>query len=92
MTDSIYLAKVPIGRVLVSPLAHGVLTLDDIVTALVRHMDGDWGDVSEAAWQSNDQSLEFGARIFSTYHAANGTKFQIITEWDRSQTAVLLAA
>jgi len=31
-----------------------------------------------------------GTRILSVYHAANGTKFWLITEADRSVTTVLL--
>jgi len=35
-------------------------------------------------------SLEKGFRLLSVYHAANGVKFWIITEADRSATTVLL--
>jgi hypothetical protein len=35
-------------------------------------------------------SLTQSLRLFSVYHAANGTKFWIITEADRSATTILL--
>jgi hypothetical protein len=38
----------------------------------------------------NDQAMVEGMRILSAYQAANGTKFWIITEADRSVTTVLL--
>jgi hypothetical protein len=35
-------------------------------------------------------SLENGFRLLSVYHAANGVKFWIITEADRSATTILM--
>ncbi len=40
--------------------------------------------------ESNDRALVEGTRILSAYQAANGTKFWIITEADRSVTTLLL--
>ena len=67
-----------------------VFTLDDITTALARHNRGDWGDVGKEDHAENGLSLQQGFRLFSVYHGANGTKFYIITENDRSLTTVLL--
>lgn len=67
-----------------------VFTLDDITTALARHNRGDWGDVGKEDHAENELSLQQGFRLFSVYHGANGTKFYIITENDRSLTTVLL--
>ncbi len=61
---------------------------DDAAT--IRHAAGDWGDVDEHDRRENEQSLDHGFRLFSVYHAADGTKFWIITEADRSATTVLL--
>jgi hypothetical protein len=57
---------------------------------LERHQAGDWGDVDEHDRQENELSLKSDFRLLSVYHAANGIKFWIITEADRSATTVLL--
>ena len=67
-----------------------MLTTDDVLTALCRHLGGDWGDVCDEDGMTNDSALQCGARLFSVYHAEDGTKFWIITEWDRSITTILL--
>ncbi len=66
------------------------LTQDEVMTALRRHLSGDWGDVDEHDWQENELSLREGFRLLSAYHTGAGVKFWIITEADRSQTTVLL--
>jgi hypothetical protein len=66
------------------------ITQDDILKAIGRHQAGDWGDVSAEDRQTNDAALVQRTRILSVYHAANGTKFWLITEADRSVTTVLL--
>lgn len=90
MSQTTSMAKFPLGQLVIAHDAHGQLTTDDVLTALARHMDGDWGDVSEEFWKSNDEALEFGSRLISKYSSTGGTTFLIITEWDRSKTAVLL--
>jgi hypothetical protein len=40
--------------------------------------------------RENELSLQKGFRLLSVYHAANGVKFWIITEANRSATTVLL--
>lgn len=57
---------------------------------LQRHVTGDWGDLPEEDIEENKLSLEKGYRIFSAYHLEDGTKFYLITEWDRSVTTFLL--
>ena len=82
--------KFPSGQIVITPTALNTLSQTDVHTALVRHLRGDWGDVDEHDRKENDVSLQHGARLLSVYHAANGTKFWIITEADRSATAILL--
>jgi hypothetical protein len=57
---------------------------------LQRHLDGDWGEVSEEDREANDSALENGGRLFSAYRIGNGVKLWVITEADRSATTVLL--
>lgn len=86
-TDRIVL---DIGQLLVTPNALSQVAAKEAMTALARHMRGDWGDVDEEDRQSNDEALREGLRILSAYHTAGGTKFWIITEADRSYTTILL--
>ena len=84
------MAQFPSGQIVITPTALNTLSQTDVHAALRRHLQGDWGDVDEEDRRTNDQSLKHGARLLSVYHAANGTKFWIITEADRSATTVLL--
>jgi hypothetical protein len=80
----------PMGQLVATPGALEALNHADIQTALRRHLTGDWGDLGAEDKRSNDEALRLGDRLFSAYQGANGTKFWIITEWDRSLTTVLL--
>ena len=82
--------KFELGQVVITKAAEEKLTPDDVALALVRHRRGDWGDMSEADRQENELSLKQGYRLLSVYHAADDTKFWVITERDRSATTVLL--
>lgn len=84
------MTQFPSGQIVITPTALNTLSQTDVQTALVRHLRGDWGDVDEEDRRTNDQALTHGARLLSVYHAANGTKFWIITEADRSATTILL--
>jgi hypothetical protein len=79
-----------LGQVVATANAHSQLTQEDITHALDRHCQGDWGDVCPEDWKSNDEAIQFGERLVSSYKSATGVKFWIITEWDRSITTVLL--
>jgi hypothetical protein len=83
-------AKFRLGHIVATPNALESITQDDILTGIGRHQSGDWGDVDAHDRAANDHSLIEGTRILSVYHAANGVKFWIITEADRSATTVLL--
>lgn len=63
---------------------------EDPLTYLVRHLNGDWGDLSEEDKQENELSLREGFRILSAYTLSNGTKIWVISEADRSATTFLL--
>lgn len=83
-------AKFPLGQLVATPAAMESLTHADISTALRRHVAGDWGEVCPEDAAENELSLTQGFRLFSVYRGANGTRFYIITEADRSVTTVLL--
>ena len=89
-TKNVPTAKFRCGQLVSTPNALNHLAQDAILAGIARHQAGDWGDVSEEDRQANDQSLVEGTRLLSVYYAANGTKFWIITEADRSVTTILL--
>jgi hypothetical protein len=83
-------AKFRLGRIVSTPNALSQLSQDNILEGIRRHQAGDWGDLDPEDKSANDQALTDGTRLLSAYQAANGTKFWLITEADRSVTTVLL--
>ena len=81
---------VPLGNVVITPNALDQLTPADIQFALQRHQSGDWGDLGEADWKTNDLALTAGSRLLSSYRAGNGVTFWIITESTREATTILM--
>jgi hypothetical protein len=79
-----------LGRVVATPGALAAIPQSEIHSALTRHVTGDWGDLDPDDWNENLRSLDAGYRLFSVYFTNDGTKFYVITEWDRSLTTVLL--
>lgn len=57
---------------------------------LERHIRGDRGDIGAADWQTNEEALLSGDRIFSAYQIDPDLRLWIITEADRSVTTLLL--
>jgi hypothetical protein len=56
---------------------------------LTRHVTGDWGDVDDEDKQTNNDGVDNGNRLVSSY-TVSGEKVWIITEADRSTTTLLL--
>jgi hypothetical protein len=79
-----------LGKCLITRNAFGTIPTDEITQALLRHMEGDWGNVSQVDWEENDRALIEETRIISAYTSSRDVEFWIITEWDRSITVVLL--
>ena len=83
-------AKFRLGKIVSTPNALAHLSQDDILLGIQRHQAGDWGDVPSDNSAANERALIEGTRLWSVYRAANGTKFWLITEADRSVTTVLM--
>lgn len=83
-------AKFDVGQIRMTRGAATELYQEDVFEAFVRHIDADWGDLDESDWKLNDDALEFGSRLLSSYVDRNNKKFWIITEADRSATTILL--
>lgn len=80
-----------IGDLLITRNADSVLSDDDIVGALERHMRCDWGELDSEDWALNDAAVEVeGDRILSVYLSKGNIRFYVITEADRKNTTILL--
>jgi len=84
------ICKFPPGQLVITTNAQAQLPEADVRRAIARHLAGDWGDCSPDDREANDLALLDGARLFSVYDTADGQRFWIITEADRSATTVLL--
>jgi hypothetical protein len=90
--------KFPLGRTVTTRGAFEAFKKAGQVMAffLMRHVLGDWGDLSEHDKNLNDEAVAYEGnpdkqdRVLSAYHLNDGTKFYVITEWDRSLTTILL--
>jgi hypothetical protein len=83
-------AKFHPGRIRITRGAMAALTPDEAMDGLVRHLEGDWGEVDESDRKENEAALEHGFRLLSSYKSNDGTTYWIITEHDRSYTTILL--
>ena len=82
----------PLGHLAITPgameaLSKANISADNIIQ---RHVLGDWGDITESDWKSNELGVEMGGRILSAYNLPDQTKIWVTTEPDRSGTTILL--
>lgn len=80
-----------LGQLLSTPGALKLMLDNQVepISLLQRHVRGDWGTICAEDAQSNEEALECGARLMSSYVMANGGVIWIITEADRSATTCL---
>ena len=57
---------------------------------IVRHCNGDWGEVGKEDAAENEFSVDKDLRILSAYRTNKGVRIWVITEADRSSTTILL--
>ncbi len=57
---------------------------------LVRHVQGDYGDLDDEDRRLNNEAVKAEERILSAYTLKTGVRVWIITEADRSSTCLLL--
>jgi hypothetical protein len=81
-----------LGQVVATPGALEALAASGQSPAdfLRRHVVGDWGDVCSEDAKLNDDALNIGERLLSSYRTKQGVKIWAITEADRSSTCLLL--
>lgn len=84
--------KFPLGQVLITPgaLAACEATAEEPMLFVLRHVQGDWGELSTEDVQANETALLSGLRLLSAYTLKDKTRIWIITEADRSLTTILL--
>ncbi len=79
----------PLGRLLITPGAQAAFSRAEVLSAVSRHQQGDWGTLCREDCRINEQALQTGERLFSAYEY-HKEKLWIITEADRSATTILL--
>ena len=80
-----------VTRGLHAEMQNNILVDMGVRGALLKHISGDWGDLTEEDKEMNDRAVESGDdRILSAY-TIEGHRVYIITEWDRSYTTIMLA-
>jgi hypothetical protein len=71
-------------------VAHGKINVEFLQDSLMRHIQGDWGDMDCDDKEINNWSLMNGKRLLSRYSHEERRNIYIITEHDRSITTILL--
>ncbi|HDR8925983.1 hypothetical protein WS58_15920 [Burkholderia pseudomultivorans] len=80
------------GRIFASLAALQVLRASGVspIELVLRHVSGDWGNLSDSDRRQNELSIEAGLRLLSSYALPTGRSVWVITEWDRSATTILM--
>jgi hypothetical protein len=81
--------RFPLGNIYVTRGVQEGIPMEDILSAICRHANGDWGLVGKEDWEANEQALAHGTRLLSAYKMQTGKRVWVITESDRSATTVL---
>lgn len=83
--------KFELGAIVATPGALAAMREAGVNPAslLLRHVNGDWGDLDDEDRAENEFSLREGYRLLSAYILPTGRKIWVITEQDRSATTFL---
>jgi hypothetical protein len=80
-----------LGKVETTPGVSWRIPFSDRSPALARHVRGDWGDIPQEDRDKNERALRGESlRLLSAHQTANGVRFCVLTESDRSKTTLLL--
>ncbi|WP_310551323.1 hypothetical protein [Paenibacillus glufosinatiresistens] len=80
----------PIGRVVVTPRAMGMIGDYGVLFVICCHVNGNWGNVSKSDERLNTWAINNRERIISTYSGIWDRSVFVVTERDRSVTTILL--
>ena len=64
--------RFPLGQVVITRGAISDIPADEVRECLLRHAEGDWGDVCKDDWEENDEALKHENRLLSSYRTKNG--------------------
>jgi len=79
-----------LGKLVATPTVMESVGMDEVFSAIDRHIVGDWGDLEAEDHIANDKAILAGDRVLSAYTSSTGVRFWLITESDRSVTTALL--
>ena len=82
-------ARFDLGNVVCTGNATLRLRTEEVLTALHRHANGDWGDLLPEDALANEFALQHGDRLFSACGFGRD-RFWVITDFELSVTAVLM--
>jgi hypothetical protein len=82
-------ARFDLGTIVCTGNATLRLRTEEVLTALRRHANGDWGDLLPEDALANEMALAERARLFSAY-GFGCDRFWVITDFELSVTAVLM--
>ncbi|MHB8655712.1 MAG: hypothetical protein ACYDA9_17750 [Terriglobia bacterium] len=85
-------ALFPLGQIVATPGALEALARasQTPMEFLLRHANGNWGQLDTQDVAENEYSLKHGFRLLSRYCTVEGEALWLITEADRSVTTLLL--
>lgn len=85
-------ARFKLGQVFVTPAALEAIeaSQQSVLGLLVRHVRGDWGEISNIERVQNEHAIDANLRVISSYTVRDTRKVLIITDSDRSLTTILL--
>ena len=86
-------AKFELGRLFVTSAARAALKEVglSVSSIVLRHLQGDWGDVDAHGRRQNDHALLADAPLCSRFTLGTGATVSVFTEQDRASTTVLLS-
>lgn len=84
--------RFPLGGIVMTQGIHELVVNGQLnpLPWLMRHARCDWGDLSDADRQLNNQAVNHMGRLMSSYEVTPQLQVWIITEGDRSLTTMQL--
>lgn len=79
------------GTIVATPAVLELLTPQQLIYLITRHLSCVWGDIDAKDAQANADALVSGGRLFSSY-AVDSHRVWVITEAHRSSTCLLLSS
>ncbi|MFK1437578.1 hypothetical protein ACIU0H_28520 [Pseudomonas aeruginosa] len=82
--------RFPIGALIFSAAVDRLMRDGDLepLSLFRRHTRGDWGDVTDEQWHSNNAAIEAGGSLESVYIVHRQLSIRIVTDADRRQTRI----